>query len=80
MSKSEDKIMPWIDALPNVQSADFQVRRDQIEAMIAEADELVKQANELRGKAYFATLNLEASAKDKWSLQVVEQAKRSVGF
>lgn len=71
--------MPWVDALPNVQSTDFQVRRDQIEAMIAEADELVKQAEELRGRAYFATLKLEACAKGKWSLQVVEQAKRSVG-
>lgn len=79
MSKSNDKIMPWVDALLNVQSTDFQVRRDQIEAMIAEADELVKQAEELRGRAYFATLKLEACAKGKWSLQVVEQAKRSVG-
>ena len=79
MSKSEDKIMPWIDVLPNVQDTDFQVRRDQIEAMIAEADELVKQAEELRGRAYFATLKLEACAKGKWPLQVVEQAKRSVG-
>lgn len=79
MSKSNDKIMPWVDALPNVQSTDFQVRRDQIEAMIAEADELVKQAEELRGRAYFATLKLETCAKGKWSLQVVEQAKRSVG-
>ncbi len=80
MSKSKDKIMPWVDALPNVQSTDFQVRRDQIEATIAEANELVKQAEELRGRAYFASLFLEASAKDRWSLQVVEQAKHSVGY
>ena len=80
MSKSKDKIMPWVDALPNVQSTDFQVRRDQIEATIAEANELVKQAEELRGRAYFASLSLEASAKDRWSLQVVEQAKHSVGY
>lgn len=80
MSKSKDKIMPWVDALPNVQFTDFQVRRDQIEATIAEANELVKQAEELRGRAYFASLSLEASAKDRWSLQVVEQAKHSVGY
>jgi len=71
---SKNKIMPWVDALPNVEATDFQARRDQIEA------ELVKQAEELRGKAYFAALSLEASAKGEWSSQAVEQAKRSVGW
>ena len=48
--------------------------------VMAEAAELVKQAEELRGKAYFAALSLEASAKGEWSSQAVEQAKRSVGW
>ncbi|UKI12072.1 stable inheritance protein KleA [Variovorax paradoxus] len=74
---SKNKIMPWVDALPNVEATDFQARRDQIEATMAE---LVKQAEELRGKAYFAALSLEASAKGEWSSQAVEQAKRSVGW
>lgn len=56
---SKNKIMPWVDALPNVEATDFQARRDQIEATMAEAAELVKQAEELRGKAYFAALSLE---------------------
>ncbi|WP_241352595.1 stable inheritance protein KleA [Burkholderia cenocepacia] len=83
---SKNKIMPWVDALPNVEATDFQARRDQIEATMAEAAEaaeaaeLVKQAEELRGKAYFAALSLEASAKGEWSSQAVEQAKRSVGW
>ena len=76
----KNKIMPWVDALPNVEATDFQARRDQIEATMAEAAELVKQAEELRGKAYFAALSLEASAKGEWSSQAVEQAKRSVGW
>ena len=41
---SKNKIMPWVDALPNVEATDFQARRDQIEATMAEAAELVKQA------------------------------------
>ena len=27
---SKNKIMPWVDALPNVEATDFQARRDQI--------------------------------------------------
>ena len=34
---SKNKIMPWVDALPNVEATDFQARRDQIEATMAEA-------------------------------------------
>lgn len=33
---SKNKIMPWVDALPNVEATDFQARRDQIEATMAE--------------------------------------------
>ena len=60
---SKNKIMPWVDALPNVEATDFQARRDQIEATMAEAAELVKQAEELRGKAYFAALSLMANTR-----------------
>ena len=77
---SANKIMPWVDALPNVKATDFQNRRDEIEALLSRAAELVKQAEELRGKAYFAGLSLEANAKAHWSIQEVEQAKRIAGW
>ena len=77
---SKNKIMPWVDALPNVEATDFQARRDQIEATTAEAAELVCKAEELRGKAYFAGCSLEGQAKGHWSMEAVEQAKRRAGW
>ena len=77
---SKNKIMPWVDALPNVEATDFQARRDQIEATMAEAAELVCKAEELRGKAYFAGCSLEGQAKGHWSMEAVEQAKRRAGW
>ena len=77
---SKNKIMPWVDALPNVEATDFQARRDQIEATMAEAAELVCKAEELRGKAYFAGCSLEGQAKGQWSMEAVEQAKRRAGW
>ncbi|WP_378940743.1 stable inheritance protein KleA [Mesorhizobium sp. ANAO-SY3R2] len=84
---SKNKIMSWIDALPNVEATEFQARRDEIEAKMNEAAELekqaaqlVKEAEVLKGSAYFAALTLEGSAKGEWSSQAVEQAKRSVGW
>lgn len=74
MGKSE--MMGWIDALPNVQNTDFQERRDGIKTMMAEAAEFVRKAEELRGKAYFAALSLEGSAKTVFSAAAVDEAKR----
>ena len=51
---SDNKIMPWIDELEGAAATDFPARRDEIAAMMAEAAELVRKAEELRGKAYFA--------------------------
>ena len=48
--------------------------------MMAEAAELVRKADELRGKAYFAGCSLEGQAKGHWSMEAVEQAKRRVGW
>ena len=38
-----NKIMPWIDALPNVQATDFQARRDEVAATVREGAELLEQ-------------------------------------
>jgi len=51
---SDNKIMPWIDELEGAAATNFPARRDEIAAMMAEAAELVRKADELRGKAYFA--------------------------
>lgn len=84
---SNTKIMPWIDALPEVAATDFQTRRDQIAAMVAEADELKRQAEELtrkadevRGKAYLESCKLEGAAKGHWSIEVVDRVKARTGW
>ncbi len=46
------KIMPWIDELPEAAKTDFPARRDEIGALLDEAAELVRKAEELRAKAY----------------------------
>ena len=48
---SDNKIMPWIDELEGAAATNFPARRDEIAAMMAEAAELVRKAEELRGKA-----------------------------
>jgi hypothetical protein len=57
---SDNKIMPWIDELEGAAATDFPARRDEIAAMMAEAAELVRKAEELRGKAYFAGCSWKA--------------------
>ena len=80
-----NKIMPWIDALPNVQATDFQARRDEVAAKVREGAELLeqgkpKESEAARAKAYFASCKLEGDAKAHWSIQEVEQAKARVGW
>ena len=41
------KIMPWIDELPEAAKTDFPARRDEIVALLDEAAELVRKAEEL---------------------------------
>lgn len=70
------KIMPWIDVLPNVESTDFQARRDKIEAMAMRAQQPSNSMVHLLGEAYFQACKLEGDAKAHWSLKEVEQAQR----
>lgn len=69
------KIMPWIDELPEAAKTDFPARRDEIKATLDEAAELVRKAEELRAKAYFAGCAIEGDAKAHWSDEEVTQAK-----
>jgi hypothetical protein len=77
---NNERIMPWIDELPGVQTTEFPARRDAIAGLLSEAATLVSKADELRSKAYFAGCALEGDAKGRWSLEAVEQAKRRVGW
>ena len=72
------KIIPWIDAMPGVDATDFPAHRDQIAAMMDEAAELVRKAEALRAKAYFAGCTLEGNAKAHWSIAAVESAKARI--
>ncbi|EMM4514144.1 stable inheritance protein KleA (plasmid) [Escherichia coli] len=79
MNNAKTKIMTWVDALPRVNETQFPARRDEIAKMVAEAEQLMRQADELRGKAYFASLTLEGDARGHWSNAEVEQAKKIAG-
>lgn len=75
-----DKVMPWIDELPNVAATNFPARRDEIAELMSKAAELVRQAEELRAKAYFAGCALEGEAKGHWSEEDVRRAKARTGW
>nr|BCU00954.1 KleA protein [uncultured bacterium] len=80
-----NKIMPWIDVLPNVETTDFQARRDEIAATVSKGAELLNQGKQkeseaARAQAYFASCKLEGDAKAHWSMQEVEQAKVRIGW
>lgn len=71
----KNKVMAWVDALPNVAGTAFQAKRDEISKIVAEADALEVEAAELREQAYFSSLKLESDARSVWSYSEIEQAK-----
>ena len=80
-----NKIMPWIDELPNVEATNFQARRDEIVATVSKWTELLsqgkqKESDAARAQAYSACCKLEGDAKARWSPQEVEQAKARIGW
>ena len=73
------KIMPWIDELPEAAKTDFPARRDEIGALLDEAAELVRKAEELRAKAYFTGCTLEGDAGQSAGALVGSHGPASVG-
>ena len=71
----KNKVMAWVDALPNVAGTAFQKQRDEISKMVAKADVLEADAAELRKQAYFSSLKLESDARAVWSYSEIEYAK-----
>jgi hypothetical protein len=74
---NKTKIMPWIDALPNVTETNFQARRDEVARAMAHAAELARKAEALRSRAYQEACMIEGDAKARWSIQTVETAKQN---
>lgn len=71
----KNKVMNWVDTLPNVANTVFQQKRDEISEIVVRADVMEAEAAELRKKAYFLSLNLEADARQIWSYAEIEKAK-----
>lgn len=79
-----NKIMPWIDALPNVQATDFQARRDEVAATVREGAELLeqgkpKESEAARAKAYFASCKLEGDARRTGRFKRLSRRRRGLG-
>lgn len=81
MSKQQ-RIMPWIDLLPEVGLTDLQERRDTIQELTRQAAEatlkaqlLTREAGKYRERANLAACALESDAKGKFSAEGVEKAK-----
>ncbi len=70
----QNKVMAWVDHLPEVGDSILH-DRDSIVRVLTEASALAKQAEELRHKAYTASLELEARVKHFWSIDEIDQAK-----
>lgn len=73
-----DKFMPWIDELPNVDSA-VVARRDVIAAKLRQADALMQKVERLRIEAMRESSELEASTKQRWSFNEIDLAKFRAG-
>ncbi|EAR3059030.1 stable inheritance protein KleA [Salmonella enterica] len=71
----KNKVMGWVNKLPNVEGTFVEVKRNEISDLVAQADELTTRAGQLREQAYFKSLKLEAEIRTHWSYQDVEKAK-----
>lgn len=71
----KNSVMSWVDLLPGVENTDLQKRRDEITALMQRSEQLLKEAEELRSKAYFASLAIESTARGKWSFELIEKLK-----
>jgi hypothetical protein len=74
------RIMQWIDFLPNVEATGFQARRTEIERLVTQARECTAQADALVSAAYFESCHLEGEAVNQWSRSEIEAAKLKVGW
>jgi hypothetical protein len=72
-----NKIMTWIDELPNVQETGFQVERDEIAKIMNDSHLFARMSEELRDKAAAAAVFLEGRARAVWTNEVVDKTKKN---
>jgi hypothetical protein len=72
-TKPAARFLPWVDMLAEVGSPIIK-QRDQAAALLAEADALERQADELRRAAVAARAPLLERVMKNWSLAELEQA------
>lgn len=73
MKKAE--IMSWVDALPGVKQTNLQERRDNVADLMARAETLMQEVQELRSEAYFESLSIESAARSTWTNEIVDTVK-----
>lgn len=76
VSKAATHFMRWLPALPDVGASDLS-EHHRIEELIVSAALAEKQARDLRATAYRAALALEASVRERWTDDEIEQAERN---
>ncbi len=74
---SKNLVMPWIALLPDVDKTPFLACRDEVQAMIDQADELAKQAAEWRSKAYRSACQLEGIISSNYPRDIINKSKRA---
>ena len=70
------KVMDWVERLPEVGDPILK-QREAIQAQMDESAVLEKQAETIRGQAYFAALRLTARCRELWTDAQIEQAKQA---
>lgn len=71
---SQEKVLPWIDPLPEVGDP-IRKEREAIEAKLKEAAEIRCRVYVLQQEAYQAALKLDSRVKELWSADEIERAK-----
>lgn len=74
-TKDPAPLLPWVDLLSQV-TPEMSTLRGEVTELMAEAMALDLQANELRAKAYFKTLDVEAMAKAANGPAAVDHVKQ----
>jgi len=73
------KSLPWVDLLAKV-TPKMTALRDDVTQLMADAAELNRQADELRGQAYFKALEIESLAKAENGIAAVDHVRNMAPF
>lgn len=73
------KSLPWVDLLAKV-TPEMSTLRDDVTQLMADAAELNRQADELRGRAYWKALEIESIAKAENGIAAVDHVRNMARF